>query len=173
MRFFNQIINSSFKKDSNGRTVYFPFGIFGMGYIVSSENEKHKIEYFIKRILFISFSLIIGIGVGAGWIFSFLLLPIIAIWHYFAIKRITNTLELSNEKLIYGESLKQASIDYSFEKLWFLFILCDLVVLFCIIQIFFNSEAILICVLGIFTFLAGAIITFRMICIKKQLTDIP
>jgi hypothetical protein len=170
MRLFNSLISSSFKTDSNGRIVFYPFGIFGKSYILPSERTKYDIEYFLKRFFIISFTLTIGIGVGASWIISFIIVPIFIIFLYFKVKKITSNLESSNEEYDFNENLKQSVVKHSMEKLWLLFFICAFGLLFCIVQLVFNPDAFFIGLLGIVFFLSGAIMLFKMVCIKRQLT---
>ena len=49
MTFFDTLSAGSFKKDSLGKTLFFPWGIMGAGYIVEGEEAVDTIRSSITR----------------------------------------------------------------------------------------------------------------------------
>lgn len=88
-----------FKKDNNGRTVFYRWGVLGKGYILSNSTIENQIRTFVKRYLIISLiSSIVGIKLG-GWKLGVLLLLVLYLWYYLGTRRFLIGLPIAKEKL--------------------------------------------------------------------------
>lgn len=61
MGYFNGLVNASFKKGELGRTVFYPYGMLGYGYILSQDSER-RIKSFLKRFAIICLPIAILVG---------------------------------------------------------------------------------------------------------------
>lgn len=61
--FFRRLSDSSFKVDSSGRSIFYPWGIFGKGYVLPSKEYEEKVRSFITK--YHAFNLIFIIVVWA------------------------------------------------------------------------------------------------------------
>ncbi len=96
MSFLSNLADKSFKVDESGRTVFFPWGYFGKGYILVDKAQEEKIRKAIIRSNIVGLSLVFIIGVILKlWIVALLLFPfVIVIWTLLT-KRFTRGLEIS------------------------------------------------------------------------------
>ncbi len=99
MGYFDGLTDASFKKDSQGKDLFFPWGILGSGYVLESEEQKEKFRKFFKTMYLTVFLTIFIIQIiFTAWI-NILLLPAFYIWFHLTIKKMTKGLQKSNEKL--------------------------------------------------------------------------
>jgi hypothetical protein len=79
MKFLDKLAEISFKTDREGRTVYFPNGIFGKGFILPDSDSKAKALKFNKRQLPISFfvGFLTGIFLFSKYFSLFIKIPIV------------------------------------------------------------------------------------------------
>lgn len=122
MGYFDGLTDASFKKDAQGSDLFFPWGIFGSGYVIESELQKNQIRNFIKNTYIMTFSVLAIIQVFVGSWLNLVLLPIYYIWYYRAIDKMTQNLQRSNEKLTSSESYKNSARSHNLRTL----ILCEL-----------------------------------------------
>lgn len=109
MGYFDGITDASFKTDSQGRNVFYPWGILGSGYILESEEQKQKFRKFFSRMYMIVFAVIIVVQtVFTAWL-NVALLPFFYLWFHFALKKMTKGLEKSSEKLKTSEAYKNSA----------------------------------------------------------------
>ena len=97
MGYFEGLTGASFKKTEDEKTVFFPHGKFGAGYILTEE-EEYKIKRFIKTYYMISFPIII-IAVTIFKVYALFLLVIEIPFYLIIIKKMLKSSEKSKEKL--------------------------------------------------------------------------
>ena len=108
MGYFDNLAASSFKSDSDGKTVFFPWGIVGRGYILKNPEQEKELKRFIKIYHIISLVLVLFIGPFLQlWLLCFSIVPVAIIIWLLKTKTIISDLPVSNEKLKYGESLRK------------------------------------------------------------------
>lgn len=116
MSFLSSMADKSFKVDESGRTVFFPWGYFGKGYILVDKAQEEKIRKVIIRSNIVGLSLVFIIGVILKlWLVGLLLLPIVVVtWSLFT-RMYTRGLEISQmEYSIYSQTNSTARpFDYS------------------------------------------------------------
>jgi len=95
--YFDGLTSTSFKKTEEGKTVFFPNGKLGSGYLISEEQE-FKIRRFIKGYYMISLPLTV-IAVIIFKIYALFLLVIEMPLYYITIKKMLRNTEKSKEKL--------------------------------------------------------------------------
>ena len=115
MRYFDRFVDAAIEKDASGNSLFFPWGVFGRGFIVESEKNFELIRKIIKNVqimniftsivpVFLFIPLSIGIylsnlffiALGATFFISIL---IFAAWYCFSVKPVTAQLQEANEKL--------------------------------------------------------------------------
>ncbi|MCW8916287.1 MAG: hypothetical protein OQK24_10615 [Magnetovibrio sp.] len=129
MGYFDGLTDAAFKKNDRGDTVFYPWGIFGNGYILDSEETGKSIKSTLKRLYIIVFSIFFiilflqsfaGIFLHLSILIS---LPIIYLgWHVVTIKRITSGLATTKEKLRFSESLSNSAKSHNLLTLYLLLI---------------------------------------------------
>jgi len=107
MGLFRKLTDSSFKKGKDGNMLFYPWGIFGKGYILKNKDQEENIRRFVVR-YYVGFLIpLFLIGLTVGWGFGFILLPFaLLIWIRRA-KVFTSGLMASSEKLTIKENLRK------------------------------------------------------------------
>ena len=104
--YFKAISNMPFKKGTDGNTLFYPFGIFGKGYILPNEKIERKIRK--SFMVFNIISLLIAIPVfrsnlSIEWVLLFFALSFT--WFYIKIYRPISSCSESSERLTFKETL--------------------------------------------------------------------
>lgn len=108
MGYFKRLSDSSFKTDSHGNTIFYPWGIIGKGYVLPDKKTEDKIRKFVIWYHFTGLIVILVTGAFLGlWIVSLLFLPIAVLVWCVQSKRFIMGLPQSDEKLSYKENLKK------------------------------------------------------------------
>jgi hypothetical protein len=134
-KYFNCLTEASFKKDNDGNTLFFPWGIYGKGRIITDELIKRKVRSFIGIYHIVSFSASIFTVIFLGWAWLFLLVPVSIVWFHLAIKSLLSGCRYSEVKLSFRESLTKSAKMFNKFTLWllllgsFLFVVTGIIVL--------------------------------------------
>lgn len=120
MGYFEGLADASFKEDSNGNTVFYPWGVLGKGRILPDETTKIKLRKFIILYYQISLPLIIFLTILRLWWLVLLVAPAFFLWFFLQSKQLTKNCEISNEKLTVKESYKNSARSHNTIMLWFM-----------------------------------------------------
>ena len=114
--------DQALKKDDSGNTLYYPWGIFGAGFILKSENTEkqirkfHKIQMIYVLINIPIMTILFSVRANIFYWFVYLSIYLIVyyIWFHFTTKKITKGLEKTKEKIklseIYSNQSKSISL---------------------------------------------------------------
>jgi hypothetical protein len=122
MGYFDSLFDGLFKKDSKGKSFFYPWGFFGKGYILPDAETKQKMLDIITYYVISSLILMLGVGVFWNWLFALALLPIFFVWYYFTYSKLTKKLPVTNSGLGLRESFKNSARSYNISTLWAMFI---------------------------------------------------
>lgn len=111
--YFEGLSAASFKTDKNCNTVFYPYGKFGKGRILSDEKKEKEVRKFVKSFLIVFLLACIGIGIAFGPAWSLLLLPIGLPWYYFRVSALVSGCSRSDEKLTYKESVSNSAAKHN------------------------------------------------------------
>lgn len=109
MGYFDGLVDASFKKDSQGKDLFFPYGILSSGYVLESEEHKNKIRKFFKTIYLVLLPTVMIVQIAVGFWLNLILLPIFYVWFYVTIKKMTKDLQRSDEKLKTSEAYRNSA----------------------------------------------------------------
>src|SRR5512137_2958826 len=73
--YFDALSGSGFKKDERGRSVFYPWGVFGKGRVLPDAETEKKVRAFVIRYYVISIVLLAIAGMGFGWVYALILVP--------------------------------------------------------------------------------------------------
>lgn len=149
MGFFDSVTTMNFKKDTEGRTLYYPWGYLGSGYIIKSQKKMNQIRKFHKKTLIIvfvylliSFFTILTLNVYLDsissvqllkhikiweevlWCLSFVFLLVYTAWYYFRIRKLIRSLQKTKEKLKITEMYKSLYKSSNLYTIIFLELFC-------------------------------------------------
>jgi hypothetical protein len=131
VRYFKGYMEGYFKKDSDDRRVFFPWGSFGRGYTLTDREIEPKLLKSISM-----YSIVVGLCFGANGIFLgvrietemdlfaplvllALFVPLSLILYGYLIRRLLKDTNKSEEKMIFQESLQNISLAVSTRGLYF------------------------------------------------------
>jgi hypothetical protein len=120
MGYFDALASSAFKTADDGRKLFFPWGTFGRGYVLSSDEDSVRLRGQIKTYMIAGLSPIVVLGV----LRSFLAFAVIAavftgfyaVWMRYLLPR----LGASDERLSLEESITSQARRHSATALWLL-----------------------------------------------------
>lgn len=168
-KYFARLTDVSFKKDSHGNTLFFPWGIYGKGRIITDEISERKIRNFIILYNQISLLTVIITIASFGCVWSLLLPPVFTGWFYFAMKSLLNGCPYSEEKIGFQESFAKSSKIFNKFTLWILLICSALFVIAGVVVILFAKSTgdLLIGINSIIFFGACAAVYVYILSLKK------
>jgi len=142
--FFSQYLESmvslSFKKDKNGKTIYFPFGNRGRGRIITDTKMEENICSLTKSFLKIIFFSTIIIAQFFDFVFLMAFTGVSIIWFYYQIQKHIKNCEYSDEIITRKETMKTQTSMYSIGFLWTFLIVSLLFVLMGVLMAVGNSS---------------------------------
>ncbi len=167
MGYFDAISSGSFKTLPDGRHLFFPFGIFSRGYVIPTEAEYQRLRRHAK-IVTASVVLIIAVAmmqhllwtIGVGVV----LMIAGAAWAYLQ----TRSLQPSEERLSYRESLSTQAFLHNKVFLWVMEVFSVLYVVIGVIILAVDPQKWLTAVSAIVFFGACAVVFARMLIMRKR-----
>lgn len=113
MGYFDGLTEASFKKDSQGQTLFFPWGVIGKGYIVTDSKKEAQLRKFTKLNYMITLPVVIFNQVVFGYVPNLILLPIYLITFVLLLKKYTSGLPIATDKLKVAEAYKNSARKHS------------------------------------------------------------
>ena len=121
MGYFDALTSSCFKRASDERWLFFPYGILGQGYIIDSEQAYETLRRRIKAFTVTGLVLVIGGALAlqryAG---AFFIAALYAAFYVVWTRFLLRGLQQSDEKLSLEESMTSQAITHSAVCLWLL-----------------------------------------------------
>jgi hypothetical protein len=120
MGYFDGLTSSTFKTTKDGRRLFFPWGVLGSGYSISSEQDYRRLQQQVKAYMIVSLVLIIASSSFEGYLVSVviaaLLVTFYLAWMWYVLRR----LQYSGESLSLQESMTSQARAYGVVVLWLL-----------------------------------------------------
>lgn len=157
--------NVVFKKDTAEKTLFYPWSVFGKGFILEADNTYQTICQFFKKVGFIAIAICIIAAVILEMVILprfqivlYIVLPLIVIsffasWYYLFVKKITKNLATTNEQIkrtdIYDEMAKSYSVPALILIELFFFVFFTIAVWFLLIGEYIITASLATVLLGI------------------------
>jgi hypothetical protein len=138
MSYFDALNGQFFKTARDGRKLYFPWGLWGRGYVVPSEQDYERLHRQLKTFYAVYFALIIPVCAGifriyyiAAFVLAVLITAFYAVWS----RHLAAGLEVTNERLSLWEIMASQGRACNGLTLWSLelaalaFVACGIVIL--------------------------------------------
>jgi hypothetical protein len=120
MGYFDGLVDASFKKDSQGKDLFFPWGVLAKGYVLETAEKKNQIRKVLKNTYMFMFPIIILVQVVFGVKLNLILLVIFMAWFLWWIGNVTKGLAKSTETMKMSEAYKNSAKSHN---LWILVLL--------------------------------------------------
>lgn len=124
MGYFDGLADAIFKKDTEQKTVFYPWGVLGSGLIIENEEQKKRVRSIIKRMYIIMLPTIIILQLTVGLWANAALLPLYLIWYFLWAKKLSKTLNKSEEKLKLSEAYRNSAKSHNLAMLLVLELAC-------------------------------------------------
>ena len=105
MGFFDGWAGRYFRKDAAGRTVYYPWGSAGRGYILPDGSREARIRASLKLEQKVTLVLFLAAGAFMHWLPVVCAMAGVYAWSYLMNGRLVRGLEISDERLTLKQSL--------------------------------------------------------------------
>jgi hypothetical protein len=120
MGYFDGLTDGLFKSDHEGKTLFYPWGVLGKGFILPNSDKKQEIRRFVKLYYVVSLPLVLLTGITVGWLYSFALVPPLILWYWLRVNRLLASVSTTTEKLKIGEAYRSSARSHNLSTLWFL-----------------------------------------------------
>ena len=116
----NESVPVGFKRAADGRMIYFPWGLFGRGYVLESDEQYAKLRrrmiLWLVVYVFLATSAWAGYGPAVGMAVASFMVAAAAVW----LLRYTRRLEPSDERVSILESWRHQAESSRITTLWIL-----------------------------------------------------
>jgi hypothetical protein len=104
MSYFDALAAGAFKRDGEGRALFFPWGSIGSGYVIRGEDDRARVHGALVRMHQAAHAAILPLILAPVWL-PFALLPPSLLAYAAWVRRVTARRERSPERLSFDESL--------------------------------------------------------------------
>lgn len=112
MGYFAGLTDSIFKKDKEGNTVFYPYGVLGPGYVIKSQARAKEVRSYVLGANVIGVGGVISAHVFSGTMAIMLFLFVFIVGYVFLAHELTKDLDKSAESLSFKDSLRNSAQSY-------------------------------------------------------------
>jgi nitrate reductase NapE component len=120
MRYFEKLVQISFKTSPNGEILYGKYGVIGKPYILPNNEKRTEIETFLLKYYKIFTPLTLVAAIGFGYI-GLLVALFATIYYEISIRKMLKGLPKNSNRIKLNETGNQVAKLYSKSFLWFCF----------------------------------------------------
>lgn len=121
MGYFDALASSSFKEAKSGKLAFYPWGRFGKGYELETEEQHQTLRRSIIRYYMFVLPVSVFAAVGFG-VYGLLAIPVVVLPYLFMVPRMTKGLSRTDERLTFKDSYEAQAKRHSPVMLWALFL---------------------------------------------------
>ncbi len=121
MGYFDGLTDAVFKKDAQGRALFFPFGVLAKGRVVPDEATKQRLRNLLKRYYQVSFTALLLVGILVGWIWATAVVLISLIPFYAILLKKLSGFQIADSSLSISEAYQNSARSHNKFTLWVLF----------------------------------------------------
>jgi len=120
MGYFDALTSGSFKTAQDGRRLFFPWGIWGRGYAMASEQDYERLRQQMKTYYIVSLVLIIGSVAAKIYVASIIVGALLLGFYLVWMRSLLPRLQPSGERLSLQESMTNQARTHNVVVLWLL-----------------------------------------------------
>lgn len=109
MRYIDGLVNACFTKSQDGSTIFYPYGVLGVGYRVSPSDEtqvKTSLRVFYKMFFSVFVLSIVFFKLQALWLLLIICLP----WYHLKTRRLLRNAMRVRERMLFQEQTKNMAL---------------------------------------------------------------
>lgn len=168
MSFLDSFSDPLFKKSKSGESIFYPWGVLGKGYVVTSDSEADRIRATLKWCNFGAIMVSIMCLQVLGLVYSLIFVGIYYVGYTLWTGSVTKRMAVSSEKLRLSETVERTVIHYS---IWYLVLMLVSALVLCIlagIMYFAEPEERFMAAIG-FIFFGGCSLWFvYMLYVRRK-----
>jgi NADH:ubiquinone oxidoreductase subunit 3 (subunit A) len=168
MGYFDAIASANFKTKADARRLFFPWGVWGRGYAIPTEQEYERLLRLMKIYTIVSLAVfIVAVLVLPGfWAFGVaaLVVACYAAW----LPSLLRGLQPSDEKLSITESMSTQARTHNAWMLWLLLIIALLFVTFAVVLVVIHPRNWFVALPAIVFFGTCAALFTRMLILRRR-----
>jgi threonine/homoserine/homoserine lactone efflux protein len=168
MGYFDGLVSGNFKTAQDRSKLFFPWGILGSGYAISSEADYRRLRQQVKGYIVVSLVLIIASASLLDYPSTFVLVVPLSgfylVWMRYALRR----LKKSDERLSLQESMTSQAQAHKVVILWLLEIFSVAFVAVAVVMLVVDPDKRLLALASIFLFGLCAAKIARMLVLRRR-----
>jgi hypothetical protein len=120
MGYFDGLTSGSFKTTQDGRWLFFPWGVLGSGYAITSEQDYQRLRQQVKVYMIVSLVLVVASGSFEGYVVPVVVGVLLATFYLAWMWHVLRRLKDSGESLSLQESMTSQAHAHGVVMLWLL-----------------------------------------------------
>ena len=120
MGYFDALTNSCFKTAQYGRKLFFPWGVWGRGYVVASEQDYERLRRQVKAYMVVALVPIIVTAALQAYVGALVIVVLLVAFYLVWMRFLLPGLLPSDERLSVQDSMTAQARAHSAAGLWFL-----------------------------------------------------
>jgi hypothetical protein len=122
MGYFDGLVEANFKRDAEGRTLFYRWGVLGKGHVLPDQARAQQIRKFVRLYYMACLLAIIIVNVAFGLLGAFVLMAVLHLWYILATTRMLRGLETTTVRLTLAESYSTSARAHNVVILWVMLI---------------------------------------------------
>jgi hypothetical protein len=120
MGYFDALTSSCFKTAQDGRKLFFPWGVWGRGYVVASEQDYERLRRQVKAYMVVALVPIIVTAALQAYVGALVIVVLLVAFYLVWMRFLLPGLLPSDERLSVQDSMTAQARAHSAAGLWFL-----------------------------------------------------
>jgi hypothetical protein len=116
--FLDRVTGGLFKTAQDGRRLFFPWGVWGRGYVISSEQDSRRIKHQLGIFVIVSAALTVGAIILKGYLAATVIAGLLLVFFVSWKPQLVRGLQPSDERLSLKESYTSLALAQSSRQLW-------------------------------------------------------
>lgn len=146
-----------FERTTDGRVIFYPWGVLAPGYAVPTDEKYRALHRFVTRYVMVSLGGVAAAGVFLGWHGLLGALPVSFLAYVFGIRKWTEGLARTGHRLDYSATYRSLALSYGIVRLWLSEVLSLVLVAAGVAMLVLGRDRPLLWIATILLFGAGAI----------------
>lgn len=168
MGYFDALTSASFKTGPAGEHIFFPWGSWGRGYVLPSEEAFQRVRGHLRLYYLIMLPAVVAAVIAFDGFKAIIVLPFVMIAYLLWTRMTIRRLPRSRERMSYRESMTNQAKAYGAGTLWVLLVLGIVMTGSSVAVLFVQPADWLIAALGIALFGASAVVSAGMLAIRRR-----
>ena len=168
MGYFDALTASYFKTAPDGRRLFYPWGIWGRGYVVASQQNYGRLRGQIKIYTIASLVLIIPVATLLHYLWAMAVTLLVIVFYLCWVPFLLRGLQPTDERMSLSESMSGQARLQNASTLWMLLIVSILFVLTGFAMLVFDPDKWLVGGFAIVFFGLCAAVAVRMLILRRR-----